>query len=284
MGGWTNPNIQQIVTLISLGSIGGSPAGTVTPGSGVQVMNLVNVSQFTSYDMNAYMFALSPGTAGAVITGQIQLQWFDSPTSAIPIFEEDWYIWAGRAAPVAGSNTLSASGPMHGTFMSVTVFIPPTAAANATLQYINIYGSGRVVPYSDWRQNGEAVDPQIENLVIQPGGGLSFENILASVGNATLTANTVGYVPLGLYAGPVWLRYAVSAAPANDPVLACAAGVVGGQFTAGASNPGILVNVPTATTELEEELILPRGPCLFIIKAPAAAVTWSLFVSAQQAA
>jgi hypothetical protein len=284
MGSWTNPNTQQITTLISVGSVTGAPAGTIISGTAFNTMNLVNVSQFASYDLNCYITALSPGNNLSVITGQIQLQWFDDVSSGIPVFEEDWYIWAGRAAPVAGVNTLSACGPMHGKFMSVNVFIPPGAGANATLQYMNIYGSGRILPYSDWRQNGAAVNPQIFNLVVQGGGGLSFENILASVSGSTLAANTVGFIPLGLYSGPVWLRYGASAAPALDPCLSCAAAVLGGQIAPGANTPGVLVHIPGATLEFEQQFILPRGPTIFVIKAPAAAITWSLFVAAQQAA
>lgn len=274
-----------IIALANLGTVNGTAVGTLTPATGITVMNLVDVSNFASYDLNAYMFALNPGQVNSVIVGQIMLQWFDDTSSGIPVFEEDWFVWAGRALPTPGVNTLSGNGPMHGRYMTVKVFIPPTAANNATLQYINIFGSNRLVPYSDWRQNGAQVNPQSNGITSQPGGGTSFDNVLASVSNITMTANQLIFIPCGLYSGPAYYRMQCTTAALHDPVIVAAQGQVSGAFGAGTANNGILVNFATDTVEHEGVVQLPRGPTAFIIQGNAAGTTnFSFEFVAQQAA
>lgn len=285
MGSWTNPNVQQTIPLAAKGSIGGAAAATIVPGTPFNALNKVNISQFASYDLTAFMFAATPGAVNAILVGQIQLQWFDDLTSGIPIFEEDWWIWAGRAAPVAGQNTLAATGPMHGTYMSVNVFVPITAASNGVLQYINIFGSPRTVPYSDWRQNGQLVNPQSNGITLQAGGGTSFDNLLASISNLTLTANQLIFIPFGLYSGPVYYRMQCTVAALHDPVIADMNAEVSGGLGAGTANNGILVNFPTDTVEHEGTYFSGRSPGAFMIQGNAAGTTnFSLQVIAQQAA
>lgn len=285
MGNWTNPNIQSITSLAQQGSVSGNPAATIVAGTGYTVINLQNVAQFASYDINCYGYASPAGGNLDVISFQMNLQWFDDLVSGIPVFEEDWFFWAGRAAPVAGTNYLAGSGPMHGQYMTVTVFIPPGATGNGILQYINLFGSNRVVPYSDWRQSAQFVDPQIFNLQIQGGGGTSFDNFLASVSSATLAVSTAAFIPLGLYSGPVYYRYQSSVAASNDPVIACLSAQVGGQPTFGTGTPGLLVNMSADAAEHEGTFLAPRGPCAFIFRSPASGTfTYSFTAVAQQAA
>jgi hypothetical protein len=99
----------------------------------------------------------------------------------------------------------------------------------------------------------------------------------------------VGFVPLSLYAGPVYYRFQAAVnAPANNPVFAAVqdAGAVGGQIQAGTSNPNVLVNIPADVTEHEGTFQAPRAPVIFICKASATAggTTFGLEVTAQQAA
>ena len=288
MGSWTNPNIQQNTLLNpgNTGSISGSPAAAnIVPGTPFVAMNLVNVAQFASYDINCFAFTQSPGAVNSNIVMQIQLQWFDDLTSGIPVFEEDWWIWCGRAVPVSGFNTLAGCGPMHGTYMTVNVFTTITAATNATLQYINIFGSGRTVPYSDWRQNGSAVNPNSNGITAQLGGGTSFDNQLASISNLPLGASALVFVPCGLYSGPVYVRYqATGNAPLHNVVIASMDGQVSGGLGAGTATPGVLVNIAADVNEHELTFLAPRAPVAFIIQGAAATTTFSLLMVAQQAA
>lgn len=288
MGSWTNPNIQGNVLLNpgTQGSILGSPAAAnIVPGTPFTAMNLVNVSQFDSYDINCFGFSQSPGTVNANIVLQIQLQWFDDLSSNIPVFEEDWWIWCGRAAPVSAFNTLAGCGPMHGTYMTVNVFTTNTAAVNATLQYINIFGSRRTVPYSDWRQNGSAVNPQSNGITVQAGGGTSFDNLLASVSNLALGASASVFIPLGLYSGPIYYRYqAAGTVPLHNVVIANMDGQVSGGLAPGTGTAGVLVNIAADTNEHEGTFFAGRAPTAFIIQGGATTTTISFQAIAQQAA
>lgn len=275
------------VILAQLGSVLGAPAAlNIVPGTPFLALNNVDVSLYNSYDINAYGFAQSPGAVNSSIVLQIQLQWFDELVSGIPVFEEDWWIWAGRAAPVSGSNTLSGCGPMHGRYMTVNVFSVITAANNSTLQYINIFGSSRVVPSSDWRQNGQAVNPQSNGITVSNGGGTGFDNLLAGVFNLTLTASQLVFIPCGLYAGPVYYRYQCNTtAPLRNVTLCSMAGQVSGGLGSGTATVGVMLNIAADTLEHEGELILPRAPTAFIIQGAAAGTSsYSFIMSAQQAA
>lgn len=279
---------QQItpVVLASLGSIGGAAAATIVPGTPFTALSLQDVSAYQSYDINLFAFSQSPGTVNANIVAQVVFQWFDDLTSGIPVFEEDWWVWCGRAAPVAGFNTLSGCGPMHGRYLTVQVFTTITAATNMTLQYINIMGSGRPVPSSDWRQSGVAVNPQSNGITAQLGGGTGFDNRLGSVSNLTLGASALVFIPLGLYSGPVYYRFQCNtAAPLHNVTFVDMAGQVSGGLGAGTATPGVLQNITADTNEHEATFLAPRAPMAFIIQgATAGTSSISLEVIAQQAA
>lgn len=294
MANWTNPNIQQITPLFQSGQalVGGPFAATVGAGVVYTPFTLLNVSQFASYDMNAYMFATTPGAVGSPFNCQVQLLWYDDLVSGIPVFEEDWWVWIGRSAqgPIGtgpgGLNPLCGCGPMHGQYMTMTITTPTVANTGMTIQYLNFFGSNRPLPYSDWRQNTIPIFPQVNNLIYIPPSQeptLGYDNVLAAVSNFVL-ANNQYYIPLNLYAGPAFLRYSISATPQNDPTLSVFGGLVGGGPVPGTATPNILLNVPVATTELETTVILPRAAVGFIIRGNAAGSTLSLEVTAQQGA
>jgi hypothetical protein len=81
----------------------------------------------------------------------VQLQWFDDLTSGIPVFGEDWYPFASSVAPPR-QNTLAGCKPIHGQYLTITITNLALTAAIA-VQHLDLFGSPRVVPYSDWRQN-----------------------------------------------------------------------------------------------------------------------------------
>jgi hypothetical protein len=275
----------QITQLAQIGTPGGAAAATLTPGASFPVLSLAPIGQYNSYDLNMYVTAINPGALAAVMTVLITLQWFDNPLLP-PVFEEDWQIWAGRANPVIGVNTLSGNGPMHGQYLSVTVTIPGGAANNAVLQYINIFGSPRVVPFSDWRQNAGAVNPQNENMTIIPPSTqqyIGFDNTLAAAVNFACNANTTYWQPCSLYSGPAYLRFESSNAPTTVFLVNCQY-LVSGALIPGAACPGILFTIGAGTTEITKQLNLPRAPCAIVIQNGSSVDTVSFELVAQQAA
>lgn len=278
---WTNPNTGPTVPLFSQGILGGGSIGSITPATPFTVVNQVNVSQFNSYDINLYTLNASPGAVGAPITTQVNLQWFDDLSSGIPVFQEMWFIWNGRAANSAAFNTASGTGPMHGKYLTIQLFISPGSASNVTVQYVNLFGSARVLDKSDWRQNAQGVNPQVNGFTIQQGGGTGFDDILCSISGAVLGASALVFVPFGLYAGQVWYRFQCSNVPLHDPVIAQVAGTTGGSWAAGTGMTGVLVNIPSDANDHSGLFMMPRSACVFIIQANAAGSTFSLEVAGQ---
>ena len=282
MASWTNPNLGKVIPLFSQGILGGGSIGSITPGTPFTVVNQINVSQFTSYDINLYTLCASPGSVGAPITTQVNLQWFDDLVSGIPVFQEMWFIWNGRAANSAAFNTASGTGPMHGKYLTIQLFIPPGAASNVTVQYVNLFGSSRTLSKSDWRQNAQGVNPQVNGFVIQQGGGTGYDDILASISGAVLGASALVFVPLGLYSGYVYYRYQCNNVPAHDPVIAQVAGTIGGGWAVGTGMTGVLVNIPSDANEHEGFFMMPRSACVFIFQANATSgSTFSLEIAGQ---
>jgi len=286
MGSWTNPNVQQVTPLSTAGSLSGATNAASIPAGGFYTpLNMVDVSLFNSYDLDAYCYASPAGSAGAPITALIQLQWFDDLVSGVVVFEEDWWIWVGRAQLPADS-TLAATGPMHGRYMTLTMTIP-NATTGLIVQYMNIFGSPRTVPYSDWRQNLATIAPESSGITMQPStAGSGFDNILAYVQGAALAAGAVIFIPIGLYAGPVYYSINYSQTPNNTLVIATVANLVSGQIVAGTGMPGILVTDAAAAGAFAfGNLILPRAPCALVLHGNATtAGTVTFTMIAQQAA
>lgn len=283
MSSWTNPNTVGIVSLATVGSLSGAGSVLIPAANQYSPVTLVNVSQFASYDINLSIVASSPGSVGAALAIPVVIQWFDDLVSGIPVFEEDWWVWTGRANS-AFTNTLAGCGPMHGQYMTVTLQ-NNFASFGVTVQYLNLFGSNRPLSYSDWRQNMTLVQPQSNGItLVQSPVGSSFDNLLASVNNANISASSLIFVPLGLYSGPVYFRYQSSAAPLHNVVICSVEGETGGSLVAGTGNTGVLVNIAADTAEHEGTFFAPRSALAFIYQAPAAGATVSFQAVAQQAA
>lgn len=269
MGNWTNPNIGQVIPLVQSGSLNpASNVATITPAGGFQLVNQVNVTQFISYDLNTYLYAVSPGGVSSPIVALFQLLWFDDLTSGIPVFEEQWWIWVGRA-PAGFPDCMAAQGPMHGAYMTVNVSIPTACASNAILQYFNLFGSPRQVPWSDWRQDAFQVNPQNNGLTAVSPSTSGYENSLANVSSfAPGNGNSV-WVPCNLYAGPVFYRFQASQVPNNDPVIAAADNITASGIVIGTPNPMVLVNIANDVNEHEANFVAPRVPLYFTLHANA---------------
>lgn len=288
---WTNPNTTGIVPLAQEGTISGGAAATITKAAPYQVLNLQNVAQFSAYDINAYAWTSSAGAASGHLVAQIVIQWFDDLVSGIPVYEEDWWIYVGRASTPtpANANTLSGCGPMHGQYMSVYVYAASATspADSLTIQYINVFGSNRQLAYSDWRQNALAVNPETFALTIvgTAGFGTGFDNILANVLAVTATANEELWIPCGLYSGPVYYRFQQTVAANNDPVICATAQCSSGALVPGTSSFGVLVNLTNNTSEMEGTFFAPRCPLAFVFEGNAAGTSqFSLMLVGQQAA
>jgi hypothetical protein len=287
MGSWTNPNVQQVTPLAQIGGQSGAGSISLPAVGSTPIITLQDVSLFASYDLNTYIYAASPGVSGSLVTVLIQLVWYDDLVSGIPVFEEDWWVYVGRGAITSGLFSVqSGCGPMHGRYMSVNVVT--AASAGGTVQWFNLFGSNRVLPYSDWRQNASAVAPESSGITVIGNSNTitGYDNLLGSLIGYSVVAAARLWLPLNLYAGPVFLRFQASAALNNDPVIATAVNAVSGQIATGNGAPNqVIWNGNNSGTEVETELIFPRAPCyLTLAGLSSGSITVNCEIVAQQAA
>lgn len=305
---WTNPNNTQVTPLAVLGGPTGPVAGTIptlggafnvtgqAPGA-IQIaangVYVLNVAQFASYDLNMYAYTQSAGSVGSNITVEITLQWYDELVTGIPVFEEDWWIWCARnSLPYGGGgtayqNTLAGSGPMHGAYVAVYVSTATTAAFAATLKYFYLFGSNRPVPYSDWRQNAVAVEPNENGAVIQQGTGpIGFENILAQTPTALVIPAGPNFIPFGLYSGPINFYFEPSVIATTNPTIINVANMVSGNMADNGVGQGCMANLGNnAASAVSGVIYGPRAPCALMITGNAGGTTTFGFQAiAQQAA
>lgn len=272
----------QTSALIQLGSISNVSPTDIPAGTGYQVMNLVDVSTYTSYELALYVYG-SAGAAGGSATHQVILQWFDDTVSGIPVYQEDWYplsgggVFAGSLSGNLGqpNNPLCGSGPMHGHYMSMFVNNPGTA--DKKIQWCNVFGSGRPLNYSSWRENGAMPGGTAiqGTTVIANSIGETYENHPAGLNAwSPPVAGTIYFLPLGMYAGPVSFLYEViTTTLTHDPTIVDLSTVTGGSLSAGIGQVGVVADFGNTLNNIEQVIInLPRAACALVMEGPVTSV------------
>jgi hypothetical protein len=262
---------QVINSLFTQGAVSGAPSGIFIPaGSAQQIITMVDVSGYSSYDLSVFFVEAT----NAVTSARVRVSWFDDLTSGLAVFEEDWWLWVGVNAPsvtAASGYPMTGSGPMHGRYMTVTIdnF---TGSKQIAVQYINIFGSNRNVQISDWRQNLLTFTPGIIGATsIISNQGSTFDNVLTTVDNFQTIINTTYLLPCGLYSGRVFYRFGLNGGVAtNDAVICNALNNIPTGNTVGTAAANVIVNLPnTAGVEQEGFFNSPRSPCFLLFRAPA---------------
>lgn len=280
-----------VTPLSSGGSQSGTPAFTVPLNSTVTVVNLVDVTAFSSYDLTFGAFVANQNSLGAAMTARIVLTWYDAP--GVPCYTEAWEPWVANNTLVnlgtAFPNTWG-SGPMHGTLLSVTIQNQGDTAM--TVQYFNVFASPRQADKSVWRQDpsGAMGVAPAGSYVFQPAWSTlamnfsSAENLLAQIDDEAVNASAKWFYPFGMWSGPVWIRYNQSGTFANQSVIISGVGLIGGILQPGAACPGIVAALAN-TTGLEQEVLVnaPHAPLALVITAPATSPpTFSLIAIAKE--
>lgn len=283
--GWINPATQTVQAIRSVGTLSsGSVAFTLTPGLSAQVTTLADVSNYASYDLSMYAYAQTPGTATSPIVVLVSLLWFDDTTSNIPVFTENWSLWCGSGPAVLNfgtySDVMSATGPMHGRYMTVLVSYISGTNGNVIIQYYNLFGSPRVTTFSDWRQDPTecGASGPLSTVTNELGGFSGYSNTLAQYSFNTV-ANGHYFCPIALYAGQVMLAFHFGAAP-QYMAMATADGIQAGDIWV---NDPITVLEPTLNNSFQTWFIdAPRAPMYIAFTANAVASFFFCTVTAQQ--
>lgn len=285
--GWINQSVQQVQAVSSGGSLLSSSQLANIGTTAFEIVTLEDVSNYASYDLSIYLYAVTPGAAGSPIVAGVTLYWFDDLTSNIPVFEETWNIWVGRAPSGLSfgifGDACTATGPMHGRYITVVVSIPVTATSNVILQYFNLFGSPRSTSFSDWRQNAALVNPQATSTVTDTiSSTLSgYDNVICQVSNASVPASSKVFLPFNLYAG-VFNLFIFTSIAATFCFLAAADNILAGDVWT--NNPVALGSLALAAgSSTSTFFIAPRAPCyLSMTSGAGGATTFSFTAIAQQ--
>jgi hypothetical protein len=286
----STPNV--VTSLYTGGNVAGSPQAFNVPASGsVTPVSLIDVSQYASYDLAAYIGDPTQGSSGHALCVKIELKWFDDNQSGIPVFIEDWYPWVSSAIPPANAwNGVIATGPMHGRYMTITITNPGNSAVE--FAWFNLFGSNRPTQLSDWRQNisgnGSGITDHTFHTALGSAGE-GFENVVLETTSLTLSAGLSYVIPCNLYAGPVNYKFVQN--NADTPVADILLVDIGTNYQSNTSGSlsnskyqsGTLVDVGAIAaaaaqpSNFQGSLNLPRSACAVICAGPSAGTSTMTF-------
>jgi hypothetical protein len=281
---WSPQNAVVAASLVSMGSLTSGSGITIAVGSSTTLLSLVDVSSYASYDFTIYAYVSGRG-AGSPNGYSVKLLWYDDLVSGIPVFQEEWWPFTGINSSSTIAPAAIGTGPMHGRYLSVIVTNPPSSTFTINVQFVNIYGSPRSTPYSDWRQSGVACQPGDTTYtfpVSAPFIGDTIDNTLLAL-STTMPISQSLLIPIGMYSGPVGIYFnAEENFNINPALYATTGGAVSGSINA--TSP-LLFQWGIGPAKQYQELLLPRGGS-FILLATSSTVAVTFFISvvAQQAA
>jgi hypothetical protein len=277
-----------VTSLFTSGNSTGTAITAIPANSSVNVVQNIDISAYNSYDMSTYIVNSTQAIAGSAMAIKFEFKFYDDLVSGIPVFIEDWYPWCGSIFPPASPfSGLTATGPMHGHYLTITVTNGSAQAVG--LAWLNLFGSPRLMELSDWRENMVNNAPADAVLHVGVSGvGSGYDNVLCDF-QGTLTAGQNYLIPFNLYSGPVNIFYYNDvAAPGGTPLVvdigANYVGYTSGSIPTAPPVKGVLLALTGGVTAgAQYSLFLPRGACALTIKGNAATSSpMSLTVTAQQ--
>lgn len=238
---------------------------------------LVDVSQFSSYDLTCFASDSNQTVNGHALNFDIRLDWYDDTQSGNAVFTETWHPWILQGFTPASDQGVVASGPMHGQYLTIT--ITNLNSHQFVLDYLSLYGSPRNTQLSDWRQNltNDVHDATFSNI---PNLGVGYDNTLGDTGGFIALPTGFMIMPLALYSGPVQYLIQTGAPLAGSYSIVN----IGNQPTVTSGNisqsKGALAGSALAPN-IAGELFLPRSACLLLVNISTAG-SFNFTMTAQQ--
>jgi len=247
-----------------------SASGHVLPGLTIDLVSMLNVSAFASYDITLYMHNVLQNNVGSLLTAPIVLTWFDDINSGTPIYVEQWNPWISNTpyAP-AVPGIVCGSAPMHGNYL--TMSCTNIGAVDFQFDFMNFYGSGRSRSASSWRQQ----PPNMSTNGIGNWAGRNYnqtyDNILGLFDGQVPAALSTTWIPFGLGAGPATFKIETGAGNNTNIVLAVAdpVDVQSGTVAPGNAQPH-LTEYPGGANNSLDQVTLPRTPTYVVYQQSAA--------------
>lgn len=274
--------------LVGLGNTAvNTVAVNIPAGSAVPLISKIDVSLYNSYDVNLFAFAIT-GNSGSALTINLSFVWYDDLASGIPVYQEDWNPLLSASPWSAGpitseNNPLAGSGPMHGKYLTV-IASNIGATTNIELQWFNLYGSNRSMPYSQWRSD-PATYPAVAISGLSPlSPPLTSDGKANQLGYYANLAPGAGsnFAPLPLYAGPVHVQWSVNTgALSHTPVIVDLGTTLSGSVADNTANNLVWQGTNTINTPDSQTVIFPRSACALMV-APVATSQLSFSAIGQQ--
>lgn len=248
--------VQQIYDALSVGSTSSSP--TIAAGATLIVEPLnptpgaaFAAAQGISYDIS---LSLQAGIGSTNPFATVSLEWTNQDIGqAQTVARQRWSCPMGAAA----GTIINGVGPQHGQYLRARVTNNDTVAC--TLINFMVNSSGRSEPRHNWYW-----DAPISTALpaYTPADGSSFQGVamgqswggsLGSLNQISIPATTKRSWLFSLFAGSVYVRSSGTASGMIQITIHPQPGAVWGQAA--------LLN-ESPTTEFEDIIIFPRGPCL----------------------
>jgi hypothetical protein len=242
-----------------------------------------DVTNYLAYGLQVQVYCPSQGSSQAALTCPVTLSFYADSGGTILLHQEIWWMWVVNSAANAALVPLTGIGPLQAGYMSVTVG-NPSGTVTLDLIAVHLYGTGRTVPVSQFRQQSPAgkitggimILPLVETVTPITGSDLILCN---EVDNGSTAPSNVYWLPLPLYSGTFSARYQTNVALTNDFVLAGAQSLLNGDITPGAAANGCLWNPGnTPGTDYDTMQVVGRQPMYAVISTTSTFPIFSLVI------
>lgn len=269
--GYIPAGLQSQITAFATGlniAAGGSISSSIEP-----------CSAYNSYYLSASIFTTSQATAGAAYSCQVQIEWYIDAAGTMPVALETFWIWSVNNTSAALPAFIS--GPMQGSYMSITLSNPGTSETQVT-GVVNLFGSGATLvstrAYQAAPATGQLGGPTSPHFVLA-GASSGTDGILTSLIDETaFAASTLYWLPCPLQVGPVdTFCITNGTAMTTQPTLMYLKGLLSGGISAPSGNNGQIAWTPSGntvgTTYNGNQIFQPRSPLFWILQPGATAPT-----------
>jgi hypothetical protein len=285
------PSASNFTTSLPVTQLYSSTAGAAVANGAILTIGPFDVTNFASLDFVIQAYMTNQSTSGAAYTSLMEVIFYDSTSGGTnPVFIESWWFWLANGS--TANIPMFGSMPCHGNQVTINIYNPSTGSSCIEeLQQFTVFGSPRVVPYSDFRQNspGTAISSSA-GTVIANGPGLytgGTDDIIGQLQSFSAAASNSYVMPLALYAGPVSAHFIDTVTLTVSALLVSAANMLNnGELSGSTLGQGVIASsgLPVANTFTQMGTNFPRAPVFLYVSQPATAGSFAFSAVGQQAA
>ena len=229
---------------------------------------IIDMLNYTAFNLWGYAYCTSQGTAGAPLTAQVIIQWWADALATQLLDFATGQVWLANGNGAGGNFFIK--GPCHARYVTVTIADQSTVAG-ITLGQFQLYGTGRTLTENIWHQ----VPPyghMTAGVTMIGGQTPEDETMPGALVNYALPASATQWYPLALCNRRAFIQFETSVALAANACLCAAYSLENGEVVAGSGgpfniwNPGNGAGVPVSA-----EIDLPTYPCYMVFHSTATA-------------